>query len=43
MLTPGDTADCTVAGMCVSAIPGVRELLAGKPARAMTATRFALF
>lgn len=30
MLTPGNTADCTVAERCVSAIPGVRELLADK-------------
>lgn len=30
MLTPGNTADCTVAETCVSAIPGVRELLADK-------------
>ena len=30
ILTPGNTADCTMAQECVSLIPGIKELLAGK-------------
>ena len=30
MITPGNTADCTVAPDCVSALPGVKELIADK-------------
>ena len=30
ILTPGNTADCTLAQDCVSLIPGIKELLADK-------------
>jgi hypothetical protein len=30
ILTPGNTADCTMAEECVSLIPGVKELIAEK-------------
>jgi transposase len=30
ILTPGNTADCTMAQECVSLIPGIKELLADK-------------
>ncbi len=30
ILTPGNTADCVMAEECVSLIPGIKQLLAGK-------------